>query len=185
LLRRWDDAVVDFFDRHYYDLTTLRDVAEVLVYLGLAVGAAIALLFLVALLRHGLRRQALFWALAIGGAAVLTLLLKELIQRPQIGDPDGGYSFPSGNATGSVAFVTALFLLLPALRRKVLAGVAAIVLLATYGAALVLLLWHYPSDVVSGWCIAIAWVGGTWIALGGPVVSDSAKGLGFTRSVEG
>jgi undecaprenyl-diphosphatase len=34
-----------------------------------------------------------------------------------------------------------------------------------YGGLLVFQLWHYPSDVMAGWCIALAWVTGVWLAL--------------------
>lgn len=176
---RWDRELVEYFDRRYYDFTALRDIAEVLVYLGLVSGAAIAALLLLGLVTRGLRRQALFWALAILGAVLFTPALKWVVRRPQIGDPEGGYSFPSGNAMVSLAFVLGLFLLLPQLRRIRVLPIASAVLLVAYGAALVMLLWHFPSDVLAGWCIALAWVPGIWVALGTPVVPDLAVGTGF------
>jgi membrane-associated phospholipid phosphatase len=169
----WDRETVDYFDRRYYDFGALRLLAEVLVYLGLVAGAAIALAFLVVLARRGLGRQAVFWGLAVAGPIVFTPVLKWLVGRPQIGaNPEGDYSFPSGNAMVSCAFVAALLLLLPRFRRVAL--FPAVVLACAYGAALVLLLWHYPSDVVGGWCMALAWVTGAWIALHAPVVRDLA-----------
>jgi membrane-associated phospholipid phosphatase len=169
----WDRAAVDYFDRHYYDFSALRRVAEALVYLGLIAGAAIAILLLIVLAGRGLRRQALFWGLAVAGPILLTPLLKWVVGRPQIGaHPDGDYSFPSGNAMASVAFVAALLLLVPRFRRA--AVVPGIAFSAAYGAALVLLLWHYPFDVVAGWSAALAWVVFVWVSLRSPVVSDVA-----------
>jgi undecaprenyl-diphosphatase len=175
---RWDRLAVDYFDRHYYDFSSLRRAAEALVYLGLVAGAASAIVVLVILGARGLRRQAVFWGLAIVGPILLTPVLKWAVGRPQIGaHPEGDYSFPSGNAMVSSAFVAALVLLLPRFRRA--AVLPAALLSVTYGAALVLLLWHYPSDVVAGWCAALAWVIAVWISLGAPVVSEIALRGGF------
>jgi membrane-associated phospholipid phosphatase len=176
---RWDRAAVDYFDRHYYDFSSLRRVAEVVVYFGLIAGAAAAFLVLLALVAVGLRRHAAFWGLAVVGPIVLTPILKWAIARPQIGaDPEGDYSFPSGNAMVSLAFVAALVLLVPELRR--VAVLPAALLSLAYGAALVLLLWHYPSDVVGGWCASLAWVTALWASLGGPVVSETAFRRGLS-----
>jgi membrane-associated phospholipid phosphatase len=175
---RWESVAVEYFDRHYYDFSALRRVAEFLVYLGLVVGAASAVLMLVVLGARGLRRQALFWGLAVVGPILLTPVLKWAVGRPQIGaDPEGDYSFPSGNAMVSLAFVAALVLLVPTLRRAT--ALPAVVLTVAYGAALVLLLWHYPSDVLAGWCAALAWVAVVWTSLGAPVVSERALLEGF------
>jgi membrane-associated phospholipid phosphatase len=179
----WDRDAVAYFDRRYYELTGLRRVAEALVYLGLAVGVVIAVLLLFLLTVRGLRRQALFWGLAIAAPILLTPLLKWIFGRPQIGaNPEGDYSFPSGNAMVSAAFTGALLLLFPRLRGVAL--VPAVALGFAYGAALVVLLWHYPSDVVAGWCVALTWVAGSWVALGTPVVPDLALGAGSPPSAE-
>jgi membrane-associated phospholipid phosphatase len=161
----WDRELVAYFDTHYYDLGPLRRVAKGLVYLGIAVGAVLALLVCSALVRLQRRRQAVFWALAVTGALTLTLVLKPVFQRPQIGDPAGGYSFPSGNAVASVALVLSVFLLLSRTRWRWIVALAGVALVSLYGLALVLLLWHYPSDVVAGWCVAFAWVMALWLGL--------------------
>jgi membrane-associated phospholipid phosphatase len=103
-------------------------------------------------------RRAAFWGLAVGGSIVLTRVLKELIERPEIGVKQAEYSFPSGNATASLAAAVALFLLLPPSRLRRWVVVAAVGIIPLYGLALVLLLWHYPSDVIAGWALALAWV---------------------------
>jgi membrane-associated phospholipid phosphatase len=117
-------------------------------------------------------RRAAFWGLAVGGALVLARVLKELVERPEIGLKQAEYSFPSGNATASLAGVVALTLLLPPSRlRRWIAGIG-LAAVPVYGVALVLLLWHYPSDVVAGWALALAWVLVLRLALGevaGPV----------------
>jgi membrane-associated phospholipid phosphatase len=47
---------------------------------------------------------------------------------------------------------------------------ASLAFVALYGAALVYSRAHYPSDVLSGWCIALFWasVGALLLAKGGP-----------------
>ena len=161
---RWDRELVGYFDAHYYDFDELRRMTKALVYAGVAAGAALTVLVFAALMRLRRRRQALFLALAVAGAIVLSPALKSLFQRPQIGDP-GEYSFPSGNATASMAVTLSVFLLLPMSRRRSLVALAGLALVALYGLGLVVLLWHYPSDVVGGWCLAVAWVTGLWLGL--------------------
>jgi membrane-associated phospholipid phosphatase len=92
-------------------------------------------------------------------------LLKSIFDRPPIGDLGGDYSFPSGNAMASVVIVggMALSAAAPWRRRTLALGVPIIV---GYGVVLVYQLWHYPSDVVAGWCIAVAWMTALWLALG-------------------
>jgi membrane-associated phospholipid phosphatase len=161
----WDRELVEYFDAHYYDFAGLRRVTKALVYAAMAAGAVLAALVLAALVRLRRRRQAAFWAVAIGGTLVLSPILKALFQRPQIGEP-GEYSFPSGNAMVSAAVGLSLFLVISPPRRRLAAALAGSGVVALYGLALVLLLWHYPSDVVAGWCVAVVWVTGLWVVLG-------------------
>jgi membrane-associated phospholipid phosphatase len=158
------DGVVEFFDEHYYDVETVRRATKATVQVSIVLGVAFALALLGILLAARAYARAAFWGLAVGGAVVLTRVLKEAIERPEIGLRQAEYSFPSGNATVSLAGVVALVLLLPPsrLRRWIaIAGAAAVPL---YGFALVFLLWHYPSDIVAGWALALAWVSALWLA---------------------
>jgi membrane-associated phospholipid phosphatase len=130
--------------------------------LGVLFGAGL----LAALVAARAYRRAAFWGLAVAGSLVLSRVLKELVERPEIGLKQAEYSFPSGNATASLAGLVALILLLPPSRlRQWVAGVG-VAAVPLYGVALVLLLWHYPSDVVAGWALALAWVVALRLALG-------------------
>jgi membrane-associated phospholipid phosphatase len=173
----WDRALVEYFDAHYYDLEGLRRVTKALVYAGAAAGAALAVLVLAALVSLRRARAALFWTLAIGGAIVSSPVLKALFQRPQIGEP-GEYSFPSGNATASVALALSLALLLSGGRGRWAVALAGSGLVALNGLALVVLLWHYPSDVIAGWCVAGVWVAALWLGL-------SVRGAGCNEAEAG
>ncbi len=163
---------MEFFDRHYYDLDTVREVVKVIVKASIGVGVVVAAGLLAVLVTAGSFRRAAFWALTVGGALIFTRVLKELIERPEIGIHQREYSFPSGNATATTAGLLALtLLLLPGPRRRIVATVGAVTL-PLYGLALVLLLWHYPSDVVAGWALGTAWVLALRLAFGdvsGPV----------------
>jgi undecaprenyl-diphosphatase len=109
------------------------------------------------------RREALFLLLAVAGAYLLEELGKRAFHRTR---PDfypslahaRGYSFPSGHATGSLALACALLLLLWNKPRRGLLAVAAAALVFVVGLSRLYLGVHYPSDVVAGWCVALAWV---------------------------
>jgi membrane-associated phospholipid phosphatase len=161
----WDRGPVEFFDEHYYDSTTLRRTTRSAVLTSMVLGGLLAAVLFGWLLLERAYRRAAFWALTVGGVIVLTEALKALVKRPELGDFDTEYSFPSGNATASMAAAAAVFLLAgPRLRRIV--AIAAVVVVPLYGVALVALLWHYPSDVVAGWALALALVASLRLALG-------------------
>jgi membrane-associated phospholipid phosphatase len=163
---RWDRRPVDFFDEHYYDFETLRETIEAVVLATLVLGGALAVALFAALVVARTYRRALFWAATIVGVLLFTEVLKELVKRPEIGDFDTEYSFPSGNATAAMAAAGAVVLLLPPSRLRRIAVAASAVVVPLYGVALVLLLWHYPSDVVAGWALGLALVVALRLALG-------------------
>jgi undecaprenyl-diphosphatase len=130
--------------------------------MGLAVAAVVGAVVVLYAKRR--RLDALYWLLAVGGVLALEPPLKEIVHRVPVGDTPG-YSFPSGNAMLTLAVLAALALTCPLRWRKYVLAVG-IPLIVLYGVVLVLQLWHYPSDVVAGWCVALAWVNGVWLAVG-------------------
>lgn len=136
------------------------DVATLLV-------AGLTALVLVGLLARRQLRAALFVAAAIALAVVLSRVLKELVARPPIEGSADAYSFPSGSATWCMATLAALWLVASARERRPLAlGGAAFVL--AYAAIIVWEQWHHATDVVAGWCLAIACAAALWTLLGRP-----------------
>ncbi len=113
------------------------------------------------------RPLALFFALSVGGSALVTLLLKELLPRvrPQLWPrlvSESDASFPSGHALYSLALVLAILLLcwpLPRFARwrwpALLLGLA---FAGLVGVSRLYLGVHYPSDVLAGWLTGLAWV---------------------------
>lgn len=104
----------------------------------------------------------------MGGAGVLTYGLKVLVARHRpgaafvIGPIDTGFSFPSGHTLMSTVF----FLLLAAfvwsadVRRtaRVAALVTAVVLSLAMGASRVYLGYHWGTDVLASWLVALTWL---------------------------
>jgi membrane-associated phospholipid phosphatase len=159
----WDADILRLADRYYRPsaVSALSTALEVMVWLLAAIAATIVIL----LLRRRKLRHALFFTLAVGGVVALDPPLKELFHRP-LWSPTGhdsgvGYAFPSGSAMASMAMVVSLALMSSRWPRWTLAGGA--FFLVTVGILLVYAWWHYPSDVVAGWCFALAWVTGLWL----------------------
>ncbi|MFH8468186.1 phosphatase PAP2 family protein [Streptomyces sp. NPDC017991] len=146
-----------------------RGVALAVDFLGEPVGAAALILVAVAgcLLRRR-TRAAVFVVAGVGVTVVTATLLKSLVGRT-IHGPDN-LSYPSGHT----AFLTALALIVALLvigRSGLGRGVGALLVLAaglvagaTMGWAQVALGAHYPTDVLGGWCTALAVVPATaWL----------------------
>jgi len=107
------------------------------------------------------RRRAAFQLVAGSlSAEAMAQLLKALIHRPRPEVffgllPTETYSFPSGHAFVPVVYFGILAGILTSA-----AGwrVAVVVLAALLGFSRVYLGYHYPSDVVAGWALAVVWL---------------------------
>ena len=120
------------------------------------------------------RREAVVFAVAMCGTAVLVLGIKHLIMRSRpgqdylLGPVDHGYSFPSGHTLFSAVFLSlVVWLLLPHLapRWRPLALGTALLLGFAVGASRVYLGYHWTTDVLASWLIATAWLGLLYVAL--------------------
>ncbi len=109
--------------------------------------------------------QALYWALATGGAALLNLLAKHSYARarpdlwPSLA-PETSFSVPSGHAMQSMALAAALVILAWPTRLRWPVLVAGAAFTAVVGVSRVYLGVHFPSDVLAGWCASLAWAVG-------------------------
>lgn len=121
-----------------------------------------ALLVTVALAR-GLSRLAAAVAIAIAGASGTSELLKQALARPRYSDLVGlshqiaAASFPSGHATAAMSVALCGVLVAPPVVRP-LAAVLGTALALAVGYAVLIVGWHYPSDVLGGFLVAGAWV---------------------------
>ena len=117
------------------------------------------------LFTSGRREQALWWLTVVIVAAVGNRLLKEIFDRPRpavrpIPESVSRYSYPSGHAANSLAFVVAFLLVFPTRTRRVAAITAGSVVAILVGFSRLVIGAHYPSDVLAAWL----WVG-AWLTL--------------------
>lgn len=166
-LLRADVAVESAVHRAALGSPALVDVARGVTELGSSAVRLVVTLGVVALLlrRHAWRLALFLGATTALGAAVDTLV-KTLVGRARPVFPDafaraGGASFPSGHAMGAtVLFGALLFVFLPMLSTVGRRWAFALVAVAIFGVGLsrVVLGVHYPSDVVGGWLLGLAWL---------------------------
>lgn len=147
------------------------DAAQVASWVGNEPTVLLAGLLLVGWLWfRGARRDAVGAFLGLGGAAALTLVLKEVVQRsrpgPQFrwGPPDPTWSFPSGHSLHIAALAVLVIGLVQMPRpdavggrgRRVLVSAALFVVLAV-GCSRVYLGLHWATDVLAGWLLGSGW----------------------------
>lgn len=134
-------------------LVHLGDLASLLVLLALACAIG---------LRYGRRREVLAALVVVAGANLTTQLLKTTFEHARHKAFEHGIelpwpdSFPSGHTTAGAAIAVALLLVVPAARRQT-AAVAGVAITAAVGFSVVILGWHYPSDVLGGLLVVGAW----------------------------
>jgi len=108
-------------------------------------------------------RDGLFFGLAVVGSAVLDVMGKAYFTRarPDLWlsiTPENNYSFPSGHAMGSATLGMALVFLCWPTRWRWPVLLGAITFVGLVGLSRLYLGVHYPSDILAGWCAAVAWV---------------------------
>ena len=111
-------------------------------------------------LRRGERRAAYLLVVGSLSAEAVTQLLKTLIHRPRPEVffgllPAETHSFPSGHAFVPVVYFGILAGIFAAGARW---RAAVVVMAALLGFSRVYLGFHYPSDVVAGWALAVVWL---------------------------
>ena len=132
------------------------------------------LVIIAALVLWRRRGDALFFAIAVGGAMAVNYGAKLLFRRDR---PDlwkslaveHDYSFPSGHAMGSMAVVAALIILAwPTRWRWPVVTLGGLFVLLV-GISRLYLGVHFPSDVLAGWSASLAWVAGVRAARVSPI----------------
>jgi membrane-associated phospholipid phosphatase len=99
--------------------------------------------------------------LLLVGTGATTHALKHALAQPRFEawlghDQIGPAAFPSGHATAAMTIALCAVLVAPPALRA-LAAVAGGLGAAAVGSALVVLAWHFPSDVLGGYLVAGAW----------------------------
>ncbi|RWZ58221.1 phosphatase PAP2 family protein [Halobacillus fulvus] len=112
------------------------------------------------------RWVAIYFAVTMGGIALLTKLLKLLFERSRpevLAEYDGtGFSFPSGHSTGSIVFYGFLvyLVIISSMQKKwkwTLNTILTIVFLLV-GLSRVYLGVHYFTDVIAGFSFGLSWL---------------------------
>jgi membrane-associated phospholipid phosphatase len=126
------------------------------------------------------RRRPLVALAVVGllvGANVTTELLKPLLAVRGSHSLLGGMtgpdiaSWPSGHATAAMSLALGLVLAVPARHRPAAAALGALfAVVVSY--SFLTLGWHYPSDVLGGFLVALTW---TQLALAGVVIADTRR----------
>ena len=130
-------------------------------------------LVVVALLVRRDRRDAVFFVLALIPVAAASILLADALDRAGPYPVEGVGSFPSGHAALSMAAVAAIVCLARG-KARLVATAAGAAFVFGVGFAVIADGGHWPSDVVGGWLLAIAWVTALWAYLGGGRASGGA-----------
>lgn len=115
------------------------------------------------------------------GANVTTQLLKVALAHPRYepimgADQVDPASWPSGHATAAMSIALALVIVSPRGRRP-LVGALGGVFAAAMAYAILLLDWHYPSDVVGGYLVALTWAS-LIVGVSGRAAADPDREVG-------
>jgi len=130
---------------------------------GISVVVVLAVFGLLALKRAARLGEALFVTLAVVGVVILSLLVRCAVQRSQLawaGSATASFDvgFPSTQAADTFAVVLAGVVVCWGTRWRWLA--LSLGLVYTLGVGVSRVYWgvHYPSDILAGWALALAWV---------------------------
>jgi undecaprenyl-diphosphatase len=154
---------------------------------GLFAAFAVALAVFLA---KGWKRGAMWLALSMAGATVLSLTLKHVFHRARpvafFGVVPHSYSFPSGHSLFSFCFYGTLAGLINARVRslwlRIVVWAAAALLVFVIGLSRIYLGVHYPSDVLAGYLAALMWVSALVIA---DRLHKTRRGLKVTTVADG
>jgi membrane-associated phospholipid phosphatase len=166
--------------------STLGSLAEVLVHLGdplplllmLALGCGIAF-------SRGRPLDALAAVAVVAGANLTTQLLKAAFSHPRFqaalgADQLGEVPFPSGHVTAAASIAIAFAFVVPSAAMLPVAALGTC-LVAAVSCSVMVLGWHFPSDVLGGVLVAAGW-GFAVLALRRLLAGDRGRGAQVSSS---
>lgn len=137
----------------------------------------LVVVLLVAMLLAVLRRRialAIQIVVLVAGANITTQVLKNVLERPDLGlDDRVANSLPSGHTTVAASAAAALVLAVPRRFRPLAAALGAVYTAAT-GVSTLIGGWHRPSDAVAAIVVVLGWAG--------LVTAFGPRGTGFGQA---
>jgi undecaprenyl-diphosphatase len=151
----------------------LVQVAQDITSLGSPTLLVCAVLLVASYLALERKRHAMWLvAFAAAGAGLISMALKNTFGRPRPGIVPhlvivSSQSFPSGHSilTAAIYFTLGALLASVAARRGTRGYLLTVTMLIPFlvGVTRVYLGVHYPTDVLAGWCIGLAWAAACWL----------------------
>jgi len=140
-----------------------RMIGEVAESGGINVVVVLAVLGVLALKRVARLREALFVTLALVGVVILNLLVRCAVQRSHLAWAGSAtasfdFGFPSTQAADTFAVALAGVIVCWGTRWRWLAVGLGILYVLAVGLSRAYLGLHYPSDILAGWALSLAWV---------------------------
>lgn len=159
----WDVAILNTI--HATAQTQLDRIAAIVTNFGTRWGVLPASIAIsVGLLYTRRWRSLTYFTITMLGCDIINRTAKELIHRVRpslwIAPPHSDFSFPSGHAMSSMLFVAALVILMWETRWRIWLLALGSVFVGTIAWTRLYLGVHYPSDILAGWMMAIAWAVG-------------------------
>lgn len=143
--------------------TELMIYISVLGSLPFLIFVSLAVIFI--LLKQKKKNKAFLLICSLFGGAMLTFLIKNIIQRPRPVDSlitITGYSFPSGHALQSIIFYSLVILIFQdQIKNNILKHLfvfSNIVFILLIGLSRIYLKVHWISDVIAGYILGIVWL---------------------------
>ena len=158
----FDNAVLLWIYQFHSD--GLTKFFRVITELGGIIVVPIAAALIAALLwLRDKRDKALRFALGVGGASVAIVVLKNFFgrTRPDLWErviTETSFSFPSGHAIASLALAGSLMLIFWKTKWWLTSVILGITYVLLVGLSRLYFGVHYPTDILAGWAVAIAWL---------------------------
>jgi membrane-associated phospholipid phosphatase len=127
--------------------------ASVTLSSGLRPVVLLAVLAVVLIAWRSAPRRILLLGASLAAWVTINETLKAAVAIPSRHD-----AFPSGHAVASMALVSALILLAWESRWRLPALIGGALFVLSVGGSRLYFGFHHPSDVLAGWCLALAWV---------------------------
>lgn len=128
-----------------------------------------------------------YFLLSVSGAVLLNVALKLIFARarPQVVPwlwQEGDSSFPSGHSSMAAALAVTVTVLVWRTRWRWPVGLLSGLYAALMGVSRVYLGVHYPTDVLAGWALGLAWAGGVALLLWPRLRETQGSGRALTGS---